>query len=80
MVVIGRIGHELFRDSRADWREIAVRLGQIDWSRDGILWQNNIVRAGKMTTQRAPVRIAVEKVRRSMGLPPNPKLDAEISA
>jgi DNA sulfur modification protein DndB len=80
MVIIGRIGYELFRDSRADWREIAVRLGQVDWSRSGNLWQNNIVRSGKMTTQRAPVRIAVEKVRRSMGLAPNPKLDAEVGA
>lgn len=80
MVVIGRIGYELFRDSRPDWREIAARLGDIDWSRNGPLWQNNIVRAGKMTTQRAPVRVAAEKVRRSMGLPPNPKLDAEVGA
>lgn len=80
MVVIGRIGYELFRDSHTDWREKTARLGQIDWSRGGELWQNNIVRAGKMTTQRAPVRIAVEKVRRSMGLPPNPKLDAEAGA
>jgi DNA sulfur modification protein DndB len=78
MVIIGRIGYELFRDSRADWREVAVRLGQVDWSRSGNLWQNNIVRSGKMTTQRAPVRIAVEKVRRSMSLPPNAKLDREV--
>jgi DNA sulfur modification protein DndB len=48
MVVIGRIGCELFRDRRPDWREIAKRLGQVDWSRNGSLWQNNIVRAGKM--------------------------------
>jgi DNA sulfur modification protein DndB len=78
LVIIGRIGYELFKESRADWREIASGLGQADWSRDGGLWQNNIVRAGKMTTQRAPVRVAVEKLRRSMGLPPNQKLDAEV--
>ena len=43
-----------------------------------MLWQNNIVRAGKMTTQRAPVRLAVENVRRKIGLPPNKKLDADL--
>lgn len=78
MVIIGRIGYELFRDRRPDWRDVARRLGTIDWSRNGALWRNNIVRAGKMTTQRAPVRLAVENVRRKIGLPPNGKLDADL--
>jgi hypothetical protein len=80
MVIIGRVGYELFRDMRPDWREIAARLGKLDWSRDGDLWRNNIVRAGKMTTQRAPVRLAVENVRREIGLPPNAKLDMDLAA
>lgn len=79
MVIIGRIGYELFRDRRSDWREVASRLSNIDWSRNGALWRNNIVRAGKMTTQRAPVRLAVENVRRAIGLPPNSKLDLDLA-
>lgn len=79
MVIIGRIGHELFRDRHADWKDFVARLGAVDWSRDGALWQGNIVRAGKMTTQRAPVRVAVEKLRREIGLAPNPKLDRELN-
>ncbi len=79
MVIIGRVGYELFRDRRPDWRDVATRLGNIDWSRSGPLWQNNIVRAGKMTTQRAPVRLAAENVRRAIGLPPNPKLDQDLA-
>jgi DGQHR domain-containing protein len=79
MVIIGRIGYELFRDRRPDWRDIAKRLGDIDWSRNGELWRNNIVRSGKMTTQRAPVRLAVENVRRAIGLPPNSKLDQDLA-
>jgi len=80
MVIIGRIGYELFRDMRSDWREVAARLGQVDWSRDGAAWRNNIVRAGKMTTQRAPVRLAAENVRREIGLPSNTSLDADLAA
>lgn len=80
MVIIGRIGYELFRDRRPDWRDVARRLGNVDWSRDGALWRNNIVRAGKMTTQRAPVRLAAENVRRAIGLPANSKLDADLAA
>jgi len=80
MVIIGRVGYELFRDRRPDWCDVARRLGQVDWSRSGALWRNNIVRAGKMTTQRAPVRLAAENVRRAIGLPPNSKLDEELAA
>jgi DGQHR domain-containing protein len=80
MVIIGRIGYELFRDMRPDWRDIAARLGDVDWSRDAAPWRNNIVRAGKMTTQRAPVRLAVENVRREIGLAPNTKLDVDLAA
>jgi DGQHR domain-containing protein len=78
MVIIGRIGHELFRDQVPNWTEFAERLGKLDWSRSGELWQGNIVRAGKLSTQRAPVRVAVEKVRRAIGLAPNHKLDLEL--
>lgn len=80
MNILGRIGHELFRDRIRDWQSVATRLGSIDWTRNSLLWDGNIVRAGKLTTQRAPVRTAVEKVRRAIGLPPNGKLDVELAA
>jgi DGQHR domain-containing protein len=67
--IIGRIGNELFKTQRVDWREMAKRLGTVDWSREAALWQGNIVRDGKITTQRAPVRTAVEHVRETIGLP-----------
>ncbi len=70
--IIGRIGHELFKTQRSDWRSVAARLGTIDWARSATLWNGNIVREGKITTQRAPVRTAVENVRDILGLPPRP--------
>lgn len=66
--IIGRIGHELFKTQRTDWREIAAQLGKLDWARDAAMWQGNIVRDGKITTQRAPVRTAVENVREALGM------------
>ena len=77
MVIIGRIGHELFRDNRADWREMASRLGEVDWSRNGEFWRGNIVNDGKMSTTRAPVRTAAENVRRAIGLPAKTKAEVE---
>jgi DNA sulfur modification protein DndB len=79
MVIIGRIGYELFKTGNPNWQQYADRLGAVDWSRGAEIWQGSIVRSSKMATQRAPVRVAVEKVRRAIGLPPNLKLDAEIN-
>ena len=78
MNIIGRIGHELFRDRVDDWETVADLLGTVDWSRGAEMWQGNIIRAGKITTQRAPVRMASEMVRRYIGLPQNHKLDEEL--
>lgn len=78
MVILGRIGHELFRDQVVNWLDYTDRLGALDWSRASELWQGNIVRLGRLTTQRGPVRIAVEKVRRAIDLQPNHKLDEEL--
>jgi DGQHR domain-containing protein len=80
MVILGRIGHELFRDGRSDWQEIAAKLGEIDWSRQGEFWQNNIVHDGKMSTTRAPVRTAVENVRNHLGLPQKVKSEPDLAA
>jgi DNA sulfur modification protein DndB len=79
MVIIGRIGHELFKDSREDWRDLAKKLGTVDWSRKGAFWQNNIVHEGKMSTTRAPVRTAVANVRRAIGLPDVTKEELELA-
>jgi DNA sulfur modification protein DndB len=78
MVILGRIGYELFKGQHSDWAAYVERIGKVDWSREGALWQGNIVRVGKMTTQRAPVRVAVEKLRREIGLTPNAKLNEEL--
>ncbi len=79
MVILGRIGHELLKDGYADWKDIAGRLGGVDWSRSGAAWTNNIVHEGKMSTTRAPVRTAVENVRRSIGLTPKVKVQDELT-
>lgn len=77
LVILGRIGHELFKHGAHNWESVVDRLGEIDWRRDADIWNGTIVRAGKMTTQRAPVKFAAEKVRLKLGLPPNPKVNLE---
>lgn len=75
LVVLGRIGHELFKTQHSDWIEVVNRLSQIDWRRSGPLWEGNIVRDNKIITQRAAVKLAVERVRVALGLKPDPKLE-----
>ncbi len=80
LVITGRIGFELFRDQVPNWESYADLLGKLDWSRNSLLWRGNIVRGPRLSTQRAPVKFAVEHVRRAIGLPPNHKLDDELAA
>jgi hypothetical protein len=77
LVIIGRIGHELFKNQNASWGQIVDRFSEIDWQRNAAVWQGNIVRDNKMTTQRAWVKVAAEKVRRAVGLEPDARVNVD---
>jgi DNA sulfur modification protein DndB len=69
LVVIGRIGYELFKNQLEDWPAYTERLGQLDWRKSGPLWQGNIIQqGGKLMTQQTPVKGAVTAVRSEIGL------------
>ena len=68
LVVIGRVGHEMFKNEVSNWRSYADRLGQIDWDRTAPIWQGSIIQSGKLMTQQTPVREAVLRVRAAIGL------------
>jgi DNA sulfur modification protein DndB len=69
LVIIGRIGHELFKNQHKDWQSYADKLGTIDWHKNAHLWDDNIIQNGKVMTQQGPVKGAVDKVRIKIGLP-----------
>ncbi|HVZ27132.1 MAG TPA: DNA sulfur modification protein DndB [Rhizomicrobium sp.] len=73
LVIIGRIGHELFKSENANWKDVVARFSEIDWKRSGPLWDGNVVRDGKIVTQRAAVKAGVENVRIALGFKPDPK-------
>lgn len=77
LVIIGRIGYELFKEEVVDWRTYAEKLGSIDWRRGAPIWQGNVIQDGKLMTQQAPVREAANKVRAAIGLAPMLDLDAK---
>jgi DNA sulfur modification protein DndB len=68
LVMIGRIGHELFKTENPEWRSVLDRFGEINWRRSGPLWQGNVVRDGKIITLRAAVKLGVEELRKALGL------------
>jgi DGQHR domain-containing protein len=80
LVILGRIGHELFKKQNTGWNQVVERFGEIDWQRNAPIWQGNIVRDGKMTTQRAWVRVAAEKVRRAVGLEPDLRVNIDLQS
>ena len=80
LVIIGRIGHELFKKQNAAWGQVVDRFGEIDWQRNAVVWQGNIVRDNKMTTQRAWVKVAAEKVRRAVGLEADLRVNVDLES
>jgi len=80
LVIIGRIGHELFKKQNSGWSQVVDRFAEINWERDAEIWRGNIVRDDKMTTQRAWVKVAAEKVRRAVGLEPNYLVNVNLDA
>jgi DGQHR domain-containing protein len=80
LVVIGRVVHHIRKNLDTAWREEQyIRLAtEIDWSRDANLWRGNVVSPdGKISTQRGPVKVAAEMVKRSLGLEHDPALLAK---
>ena len=71
LVVMGAIGHELFRDKPLSWKEFAKRLANnVDWRKDADLWKGNLVRDGKLVNNQSLIRNAAVAVRHSIGWQP----------
>jgi len=74
LVVIARIGHELFLDNRSNWKKYADRLGKLDWEKEGSLWRGNLVRDGKIVNNQKLVRDATAAVREAIEWHPSPSI------
>jgi hypothetical protein len=68
LVLIGRVGHEIYKNRLPGWEQIVARLGSIDWRRSAAIWQGNIIQSNKVMTQRGPVREAYRAIQQEIGL------------
>ena len=69
LIVMGRVGFSLRSYSEPERRELIESLARgIDWSRSGKIWRGNIVIDGRMNSQRAPVELAVMRVKEQLGI------------
>lgn len=71
LVIIGHVAYEIEKNQDPEWRtaryiDLATK---IDWRRDAEIWQGNVITGDKITTTRAPGRVAAEKVTKVLGLP-----------
>lgn len=84
LVILGRIGHELFQNHPDDWEMFADRLGTVDWRKTAPMWQDNVVvphtvkrkgqpdQSGLRILQSAnPISRAADLVRVQIGLQPS---------
>jgi DGQHR domain-containing protein len=83
LVVIARVAYEIRKNPDLEYREgIYKRLAtEIDWQRNADIWKGTIVSVeGKISTNRAPVKQAAEKVKQQLGLPSSEVADADADA
>lgn len=66
--VLGSLGYDLFTYDVKNWQDYVRKLADVDWGRNGALWQGNIVQDGRLMTQTSPVRKAVENLEQFIGL------------
>jgi hypothetical protein len=70
LVILGRVGHHIFKQPEDDQDRLITALAQIDWRRSSPLWRGNVIQGdGRLVTQNAPVSTAVAKVKQLIGLP-----------
>jgi DGQHR domain-containing protein len=83
LVILGRIGHELFRDHSEEWQTFVDRLGSVPWEKNAPIWDGNVVvpymikRKGKseqpglrILQSANPISRAADLVRLQIGLKP----------
>ncbi|HZT87692.1 MAG TPA: DNA sulfur modification protein DndB [Stellaceae bacterium] len=81
LVILGRIGHDLFKEHPDEWEMFADRLARINWQKNAPIWQDNVVvphtvkrkgqpdQAGLRILQSAnPISRAADLVRAEIGL------------
>ena len=66
--LLGRVGHYMFAHSVVEWRSFADRMGQIDWRKTAVMWQDNIIQGKRVMTQQGPLKRAYECLTAEIGL------------
>jgi DNA sulfur modification protein DndB len=85
LVILGTIGHELFRktvsDPGTDWKFYADKLGALDWRKSSELWKGNIIIDGKIIVHQKHMREGIKRIREAIGWDPelgSPKIVSEM--
>ncbi|WP_306743517.1 DNA sulfur modification protein DndB [Saccharothrix yanglingensis] len=70
LVIIGHVAYEIEKSPEPQWRaaryvDLATK---VDWNRNAEIWRNNVINGDKISTTRAPGRVAAAKVMEVVGL------------
>jgi DGQHR domain-containing protein len=73
LVIIGHVAYEIEKNPDSEWRSARYfdLAKKVDWRRDGVIWQGNVITGDKISTTRAPGRVAAKKVMQVLGLADN---------
>ncbi|MFU8851502.1 DNA sulfur modification protein DndB [Micromonospora sp. SL1-18] len=70
LVIIGHVAYEIEKNQDPAWRTARYLdlASKVDWRRDAEIWQGTIISGDKISTTRAPGRLAAARVMAAIGL------------
>lgn len=70
MHALGKVGNALHADGRSDWKDVGVRLGELDWARTNAkLWEGRATIGGRVQKAGQNVTLTVNVLKKQLGVP-----------
>jgi DNA sulfur modification protein DndB len=71
---LGRVGSALLRSPQVNWKDIGVRLGELDWQKSNVsLWEGRAMTAGRVSKSSNNVTLTTNVLKKHLGLELSPE-------
>lgn len=70
---LGKVGASRIATGVNDWKEVAVLLGELDWSKSNALWEGRAMTAGRMSKSGNNVTLTTSAIKSHLGMELSPE-------
>lgn len=71
---LGRLGHALRAQGAVNWKDVGVRLGELDWHKsNGEMWEGRAMTAGRVSKSSNNVTLTANVLKKHLGVELTPE-------